>query len=63
MLTATPRVRMPISAFYLWFQDHILPTKLTLGLETALWAPAVPPFHSFAANGIHWQFYRLRVHG
>ena len=62
-LTATPRVRMPISAFYLWFQDHILPTKLTLGLEIALWAPAVPPSHSFAANGIHWQFHRLRVHG
>lgn len=35
---------MPISAFYLWFQDHILPTKLTLGLEIALWAPAVLPF-------------------
>ena len=66
MLTATPRVRMPISAFYLWFQDHILPTKLTLGLEIALWTPAVPPFQfcsKWHSNGIHWQFHCLGLHG
>lgn len=42
-LTARPRVSNAfVSAFYLGFQDHTLPTEQMLGLEIALLAPACP---------------------
>lgn len=44
-LTARPRVSNAfVSAFYLWFQDHTLPTEQMLRLEIALLAPASPFF-------------------